>query len=115
MVDWRAWDWIQPDVLPKTSYPMPVENWVENFPQVRAAADSVRLGVQNRAGVEWITGGEWMARYGGARASYLSAGCAVPPVLSPPVVPRVAVTFDAEFLAEIAAAYAGPPSPVPPA
>lgn len=103
MVDWRAWEispyWGTPSLTRGDE--MPIENWAENFPQVRAVVDSVRLGATARGAVEWITAADWLQRYGAQRASYLSAGCMCPPAVAPEVRPRVAVTFDPEFSAGI--------------
>lgn len=115
MVDWRAWEGLGPDGVPIPNLaavgPMPVENWIENFPQVRAVVDSVRLGAIARGSVEWITGAEWLQRYGAARASYISAGCLCPPLQSPPVKRRAAVTFDPDFAAAVSVPASTPGAP----
>jgi hypothetical protein len=115
MVDWRAWEGIHPGWgIPKNSggvERMPIENWVENFPQVRAVVDSARMGATARGAVEWVTGAEWLQRYGAARASYISAGCLCPPLQSPPVRRRAAVTFDADFSAAVSVPAAPPGAP----
>ena len=105
MVDWQAWEAIGPEGFPLLSIAgmvaAPVENWAENFPQVRAVVDSIRAGAVARGSLEWLTAAEWLQRYGAARASYLSAGCLCPPLVAAPFKRRVAITFDSEFIAAI--------------